>query len=106
MRLLALLLLFAVLPTVEVTEQAVHVVAHVFEAEAADHGAHHDDEHGDEHGCTGLVHLCSCHQTQLTPAVTVLATSTVETLKTVPLEIPAKLRDLHAREPLHRPPIA
>lgn len=105
MRVLALLLLFAVLPTVELTEQVVHLVEHTLHADAPDHAAHHDDSHGDEHGCTGLVHLCSCHHTQVTAGVAFVATRSVEAAASVSIAAPASLIDLTSQEPAHRPPI-
>jgi hypothetical protein len=105
LRLIALLLLLAVLPTVEVAEQVTHVVGHALAAEAPDHAAHHDDTQSDEHGCTGLVHLCSCHHTQATVAVAVLATTSARTVEFVVAELPPTLADLNALEPPHRPPI-
>ncbi len=105
MRLIALVLLLAVLPTAEVAEQVAHVVEHALEAEAPDHAAHHDDTQSDEHGCTGLVHLCSCHHTQATVTAGVLATSSARTVAFVAAELPPRLVDLNAPEPPHRPPI-
>ncbi|MDB4962833.1 MAG: hypothetical protein JWP01_2832 [Myxococcales bacterium] len=103
MRLLSILLLLAVLPTVELTEQVVHLVEHALEVEAADHTAHHDP--GDEHGCTGLMHLCSCHHTQVNVAPTITATSSVETRASIATRVPPTLIDLNSLEPPHRPPI-
>ena len=102
MRAIALLVLFAVLPTAELTEQIVHVVEHVFHAEAPDHGAHH--EHDDEHGCTGLVHLCG-HHTQVTTGVAIGIARNVETSETSSIDAPASLTDLTSLEPANRPPI-
>ena len=69
-RLLALLLVVALVPTAELTEQAAHIVEHVLEHEAPMHGAHHDDGPLDcNHGCTGIIHVCTCHHAvALTPA--------------------------------------
>ena len=107
LRLMALLLLFAVLPTAELVEQTVHVVSHAFEAEApADHAAHHDDSQSDEHGCTGLVHLCSCHQTQVTQAVVLHVHATAHQLASLPIVVPQGLVDQRSLEPAQRPPIA
>jgi len=105
LRLLAILLLVAVLPTVELTEQVVHVVQHALEGDAATHSAHHDDSHGDEHGCTGLVHLCSCHHTQATMSWSRIAATSVETLESISVSTPRSLVDLTSLEPPHRPPI-
>ena len=105
MRVIALLLLFAVLPTVELAEQVEHAVAHLFDAEAPDHSAHHDEQHGDEHGCTGLVHLCSCHHAQVTSAVVVAEARRIERLASVSPAAPASLADLTSPEPAQRPPI-
>jgi hypothetical protein len=105
LRLIALLLLLAVLPTVEGTEQVAHVVEHALAAEAPDHPAHHDDTQSDEHGCTGLVHLCGCHHTQATVTVAVLGTPGAETVVFVAAGLPPRLVDLNAPEPPHRPPI-
>lgn len=106
MRLLALLLLLAVLPTAEVTEQAIHLIEHAVHGDEPDHLAHHDDTHGDEHGCTGLMHLCGCHYTQITFALDVVSTRAVETLESVTAGLPPVLIDLNSLEPPHRPPIA
>jgi hypothetical protein len=104
-RLLAILLLLVVLPTIELSEQALHVVTHVLEGEAPDHAAHHDDSQGDEHGCTGLVHLCSCHTTQVTMSIPRVAPTAVETLEAMAVVAPPPLIDLTSLEPPHRPPI-
>ena len=106
MRLLALLLLFAVLPTAELTEQAIHVVEHVLAHEDPGHSAHHDAEPGDEHGCTGLVHLCGHHMTQITAAHVALAITATITPELLAVAAPSALVDLNALEPPHRPPIA
>lgn len=106
MRLLALLVLLAVLPTAELTEQALHAIEHVLEGEAPDHSAHHGDAQGDEHGCTGLVHLCSCHRAQVTAAIGLAGIVAIETPGTVTAEAPPPLTDLHALEPPQRPPNA
>jgi hypothetical protein len=104
MRLLALLLLLAVLPTAELGEQLVHAIEHLVHHEDSAHSAHHE-AHGDEHGCTSLVHLCG-HQAQVTTSAALAIATTIETLDTTTIEEPAGLRDLTAREPAHRPPIA
>ncbi len=106
MRVIAILLLLAVLPTVELAEQVEHAIAHVLDAEPADHGAHHDEAPGDEHGCTGLVHLCSCHHTQVTVALAVMVSHTTESSGAVDIAAPKSLADLTTPEPAHRPPIA
>jgi hypothetical protein len=103
MRAIALLVLLAVLPTVEVTEQLTHWVEHVFHAEEFGHGAHHDA--GDEHGCTDLLHLCG-HHTQVTTSVVVLATRGIETTTWLTVASPPSLANLTSLEPAHRPPIA
>jgi hypothetical protein len=103
----ALLLLFAVLPTAELAEQVAHVVEHVLHDEPAVHSAHHDGERpagGDEHGCTGLIHLCGCHQALLT-SPTAPATLSVEILDTMAIQGPHSLHDQRSLEPPHRPPI-
>jgi hypothetical protein len=106
MRLLALLVLLAVLPTVELTEQVAHAVEHVLEADAPDHTAHHDGEEGDEHGCTGLVHLCSCHHTQVIAWAPIVTASGFELAAALTIAPPASLTDLNSLEPAQRPPIA
>ncbi|HVK84876.1 MAG TPA: hypothetical protein VM513_12245 [Kofleriaceae bacterium] len=106
LRLLALLLLFAVVPTAELVEQTAHLVGHAFEAEAADHSAHHDDTQSDEHGCTGLVHLCACHQTQVTQPPVISTYITAKQLASLPAVVPQGLADQHRAEPAQRPPIA
>ncbi|MBL9017647.1 MAG: hypothetical protein JNL83_25885 [Myxococcales bacterium] len=106
MRLVALLVLLAVLPTFELAEQIEHEVAHLFDGEPADHGAHHDGQPGDEHGCTGLVHLCSCHQTQVTFAAEIRVSRRVEISASISARTPGSLVDLTSLEPPHRPPIA
>jgi hypothetical protein len=105
MRVLAFLVLLAVLPTVEVTEQVSHFVEHAFLAEVPDHPVHHDESQGDEHGCTGLIHLCSCHHSQITIAFTLVEAGAIETIDTVNIGAPASLADLTSPEPVHRPPI-
>ena len=105
MRLVALLVLLAVLPTAELTEQVVHLVEHVMHADAPDHAAHHDDSHGDEHGCTGLMHLCGCHHTQITANAHFVAVRSIELAAAIPTDAPASLADLTSLEPAHRPPI-
>lgn len=104
MRLVALLVLLAVLPTAELAEQVVHVVEHALHVEAPDHGAHHDDSQGDEHGCTGLVHLCG-HHPQITAGVPMVAARTIEIAAALVSDAPASLTDLTSLEPAHRPPI-
>lgn len=107
MRWIALLVLFAVLPTAELVEQVAHLVEHTLELEAADHSAHHDDsEPGDEHGCTGLVHLCACHHAQVNLASSVTVTMRVGASPVPDTEAPSSLVDLTTREPAQRPPIA
>ena len=101
---LALLLLLAVLPSMELVEQVVHVIEHALHAEVTDHSAHHDAEPGDEHGCTGLVHLCA-HQAQVTAATAPRIDQRIETLAVVAIALPPQLADKHALEPPHRPPI-
>lgn len=110
----AVVVLLAVLPTMELAEQAIHAIGHVLEAQVPDHSAHHADHAnhasqdgapGDEHGCTGLLHLCACHHTQVTAASPAAAPAAVETLGTVTAELPPPLVDLHALEPPQRPPI-
>lgn len=101
----ALLVLLAVLPTVELTEQVAHLVEHVVHREGPDHAAHHDDSDGDEHGCTGLVHLCSCHQSQVTAGIAIIVTRFVEEAASPSIADPATLTDLTSLEPAHRPPI-
>jgi hypothetical protein len=106
MRAIALLVLFAVLPTVELTEQMAHVVAHVLEREPAAHSAHHeDDQHGDEHGCTGLVHLCACHHAQITLGAEVILQRSTVAASEHRIEAPDSLVDLTTQEPAQRPPI-
>ena len=104
MRGLAILLLLAVLPSVELAEQMAHVIEHVIEGEPPSHSAHHDADPGDEHGCTGLVHLCATNHVQITTfALPALITS--ETIAVVIVALPPPLTDKNALEPLHRPPI-
>jgi hypothetical protein len=106
MRAIALLVLLAVLPTVELTEQLAHVIAHVIEREPAAHSAHHEDEqHGDEHGCTGLVHLCTCHHTQITLGGDVIVQRSIVAASEHTIEAPESLVDLTTQEPAQRPPI-
>lgn len=103
---IALLVLFAVLPSMELVEQVVHVVEHVTHAEVADHDAHHDEHAGDEHGCTGLVHLCACHHAQVTLGMGVVQRSTIIAATFIDSEPPSSLADLTNPEPAQRPPIA
>ena len=106
MRLLALIVLLAVLPTTELVEQVTHVVEHLLEAEAPDHSAHHGGDAGDEHGCTGLVHLCACHHAQVTEALRRVAIASTESPESLIVRAPPPLIDLNSLEPPHRPPIA
>jgi hypothetical protein len=101
---LAILLLLAVLPSVELAEQLAHVIEHVAHGETPSHSAHHDTEPGDEHGCTGLVHLCATNHVQvMTFALPVMTTN--ETIAVVAVALPPPLVDKNALEPPHRPPI-
>ena len=104
LRLLALILLLAVLPTVEVAEQLEHVVAHALDGDVSDHPAHHEQD-ADEHGCTGLIHLCGCHQAQVTAAATVAQPTKFVAARSQLSERPSCLTDLNSLEPPHRPPI-
>jgi hypothetical protein len=105
MRTVAFLVLLAVLPTVELTEQVVHVVEHALAAEVADHAAHHDGSEDEEHGCTSLVHLCGCHHAQVTPALALTVSRAIEANGTLSVTVPDSLVDLTSHEPPHRPPI-
>ena len=105
MRLVGLLVLLAVLPTAELTEQLAHAIEHVVHGDEPDHPAHHDDSHGDEHGCTGLVHLCGCHEAQVTASVVVVAPRGIEIAAWLDIAVPASLVNLTSLEPAHRPPI-
>ena len=105
MRLVALVVLLAVLPTFELAEQLEHAVEHVLHDEAPDHSAHHDEEPGDEHGCTGLVHLCCCHHAQVTSAVAIVVSRRIEVVGWISSGTPASLADLISLEPAQRPPI-
>lgn len=105
MRLVALLVLLAVLPTFELAEQLEHVVLHLVDGDAPDHSAHHDEQPGDEHGCTGLVHLCSCHHAQVTSATELVVTRCIEISASISNRAPASLCDLTSLEPAQRPPI-
>ena len=103
-RLLALLLVVALLPAIEVSEQVVHVVEHVFHGDEPAHSAHHDEAPGDCEHCGGLVHVCATHQTlALTPVIA--ATARAELMQRTSVRAPSTLRDLAAREPADRPPI-
>ncbi|MDQ3335940.1 MAG: hypothetical protein M4D80_12290 [Myxococcota bacterium] len=104
MRGLAILLLLAVLPSVELAEQLAHVIEHVAHGETPSHSAHHDAEPGDEHGCTGLVHLCATNHSQVTTQA-VVAMTTVETIAVIAVALPPPLADKNALEPPQRPPI-
>jgi hypothetical protein len=104
MRVIALFVLLAVLPTVELVEQVEHFIHHVVAAELADHPAHHDAA-PDEHGCTSLIHLCSCHHSQATIAFTIVESRSIESIDTVSIVAPRSLVDLTSPEPAVRPPI-
>lgn len=104
MRVLAILLLLAVLPSMELAEQAMHVIEHALHAEVTDHSAHHDAQPGDEHGCTALVHLCA-HQAQVTASTAPRIERCIETIAVVAIAVPPQLADKNALEPPHRPPI-
>lgn len=104
-RLLGVLIVVALLPTIEVTEQAVHVVEHLVEGEDGAHSAHHEEGAPDccDH-CGGLVHVCATHQTlAVTPVIA--ATMRLEHVRRTLVHPPTSLRDLAAREPADRPPI-
>ena len=105
MRVLAILLLLAVLPTVELAEQLTHVIEHALQGDPAGHGAHHDHDGqpADEHGCTGLVHLCA-HQAQVTAATAPRVEQRIETIAVVAIGLPPQLVDRNALEPPQRPP--
>ncbi len=103
MRVLAILLLLAVLPTVELAEQITQLIEHALHAEAADHDAHHDEHPADEHGCTGLVHLCP-HQAQVTASTPPRLEQYIETIAVMAIGIPPQLADKNALEPPQRPP--
>ena len=105
MRVIAFLLLLAVLPTVEVTEQLAHVIEHALSGEAADHTAHHEDAPGDEHGCTGLIHLCGAHYVQATMTVAIVASRALHSTAAARTGAPSSLVDLTTPEPAQRPPI-
>ncbi len=106
MRLIALLLLLAVLPTVELAEQAIHVVAHVIHGEPATHDAHHERHAGDEHGCTGLVHVCGCHTGQITGASMAVSLDAIGLRASIACAAaPGTLFDLASVTPPYRPPI-
>ena len=102
---IAFLLLLAVLPTVEVTEQLAHVIEHALSAEGADHTAHHDDQPGDEHGCTGLIHLCGSHYLQATMTLAVVTSRADLSTDAARMSAPDSLADLTTPEPAQRPPI-
>jgi hypothetical protein len=105
-RVVALLALVTVMPTVELAEQAMHAIDHLAEADVPDHDAHHEPGGAeDEHGCTGLIHLCSCHRTLSTGPVAVAAPVGIETLDTLAGAGPPSLHDVTSLEPPHRPPI-
>ncbi|MGE0549315.1 MAG: hypothetical protein AB7O24_19045 [Kofleriaceae bacterium] len=104
-RLLALLLLLAVLPSLELAEQLEHAVTHALQGEAPDHSAHHDGQPGDEHGCTGLIHLCSCHQTLVTASALARVAMTGDSIVSSVAIRTRDLADLTSLEPPHRPPI-
>jgi hypothetical protein len=103
MRALAIVLLVAVLPTMELAEQMIHVVEHVLHGDAPDHSAHHDEHPADEHGCTGLVHLCA-HPAPVTMAAAPQLRTT-ESCAVVTTSSPRMLIDKNALEPPQRPPI-
>jgi hypothetical protein len=106
-RLLALVVIVSVLPTIEIGEQIAHAVEHVINDEPAAHSAHHDgDGQDDEHGCTGLVHICGCHHTLVTGGGVPATAIGVETLETLGTGAPRSLDDQSTREPPHRPPIS
>jgi hypothetical protein len=105
-RWLAIAIVLALLPTVELVEQGAHVIEHALHHDAVDHDAHHDDhDPAEEHGCTELVHVCGGHHGfGVTP--TLRAPVTVERqLAAVDPLAPSDLHDLAAPEPPHRPPI-
>lgn len=103
-RFLALLIVAALLPTFEVTEQAAHIVEHFVEGGDLAHSAHHEGDPDCCDHCGGLVHVCATHQTlAVTPVVA--TAMRLEHLRRTVVHAPSTLRDLEAREPADRPPI-
>lgn len=105
-RILALVLLLAVLPTFELAEQIEHAILHVVDGDAPDHLAHHEEGAGDEHGCTGLVHLCACHHAPVVASHAIALRRSVFASHTTTIVPPGDLVDLNSLEPPNRPPIA
>lgn len=104
-RLLALVLVVALVPAIEVTEQVVHVVEHVLHGDDGAHSAHHDEAPGGCEHCGGLVHVCATHQVPaLAPLVAV--SFPIEQARRAAVTLPSTLRDLALREPADRPPIS
>jgi hypothetical protein len=106
-RVIALLLMLALLPSAELVEQAAHVIEHVVGGEAAGHDAHHEShDPADEHGCTGLVHVCGAHH-----GAGIASTASIPLMASrhrglAAVIVPSDLHDLAATAPPHRPPIA
>ncbi len=106
-RLLALMLVFAILPvTGEVVELVVHWAQHGDVSHAAD-DAHGSDPLGtDEHGCSGLFHLCACHSAQATTPQTNSVVPHVTCDRSVATIAFLSRDGLGAPAPSIRPPIA
>ncbi len=106
-RLLALLIAFAMLPAGwELVEVAVHAAHHGDLAHAGDDA--HDEPLGqDEHGCTGLFHFCACcHAVQPTarPFVTAVGAPAAHAWHADALA-PSSLAGRGLAAPPIRPPI-
>ncbi|MEQ8280812.1 MAG: hypothetical protein RMA76_28840 [Deltaproteobacteria bacterium] len=95
------LLLLGMTPSIEVAENAVHLVLEGHTAHAV------DDEHHDttgEHGCTGIFHACVCHASPLFVASEAGIVEPQTRPDAVPGHAGATQADGHGRA-LLRPPI-
>ncbi len=106
-RFLALLLVLAILP---VTGEAIEFVVHWAEHGDVAHATSDDHESAplgsDEHGCSGLFHMCACHNVQATAPHQLVVTASVSTDTRVDASSPPQQDGRGAPAPSIRPPIA
>lgn len=99
-RVVALILVLLLAPTVEAAEWVYHGVAH---GDAAHEGG--GEPIGDEHGCTALQHACGCHVGAPTIVSATTATARYVPPATSAVAVVATSRSRLAEPPLLRPPI-
>lgn len=100
--LVALALVFSMVPMAELVEQAVHLVEHGVGVD--DHDLGHHDDPADEHGCTELLHLCGAGHGAATLSATAIMSPRPTSLSTALTWRAASWSDSAARPPPHRPP--